>query len=44
VEAFVRDSVALWLNRHPDAGERIAQFAIANAQERAKAAACVASA
>ena len=38
VEGFVRDSVALWLNRHPDAGERIAQFAIANAQERAKAA------
>jgi len=38
VESFVRDSVALWLNRHPDAGERIAQFAIANAQERAKAA------
>ena len=38
VEAFVRDSVALWLNGHPDAGERIAQFAIANAQERAKAA------
>ena len=38
VESFVRDSLALWLNRHPDAGERIAQFAIANAQERAKAA------
>jgi topoisomerase IV subunit B len=38
VEGFTRDSVALWLNRHPDAGERIAQFAIANAQERAKAA------
>jgi len=38
VEGFIRDSVALWLNRHPDAGERIAQFAIANAQERAKAA------
>lgn len=38
VEAFVRDSMALWLNRHPDAGERIAQFAIANAQERARAA------
>ena len=38
VEGFVRDSLALWLNRHPDAGERIAQFAIANAQERAKAA------
>jgi len=38
VEGFARDSMALWLNRHPDAGERIAQFAIANAQERAKAA------
>ncbi len=38
VESFVRDSLALWLNGHPDAGERIAQFAIANAQERAKAA------
>jgi len=38
VEAYVRDSMALWLNRHPDAGERIAQFAIANAQERIKAA------
>ena len=38
VEGFVRDSMALWLNRHPDAGERIAQFAIASAQERAKAA------
>ncbi|HEY2036557.1 MAG TPA: DNA topoisomerase IV subunit B [Steroidobacteraceae bacterium] len=38
VEGFARDSIALWLNRHPDAGERIGQFAIANAQERAKAA------
>jgi topoisomerase-4 subunit B len=38
VESFVNDSLALWLNRHPDAGERIAQFAIANAQERIKAA------
>jgi topoisomerase-4 subunit B len=38
VEGFARDSVALWLNRHPDAGERIAQFAIQNAQERARAA------
>jgi topoisomerase-4 subunit B len=38
VESFVRDSLALWLNRHPDAGEGIAQFAIANAQERARAA------
>ncbi len=38
VEGFARDSVALWLNRHPDAGEKIAQFAIQNAQERARAA------
>ena len=38
VEGFVRDSMALWLNRHPDAGERIAQYAIGNAQERLKAA------
>jgi topoisomerase IV subunit B len=38
VEGFANDSLALWLNRHPDAGERIAQFAIANAQERIKAA------
>src|ERR1700734_2630823 len=38
VEGFVRDSMALWLNGHADAGERIAQFAIANAQERARAA------
>jgi topoisomerase-4 subunit B len=37
VESFARDTLALWLNRHPDAGERIAEFAIANAQERAKA-------
>jgi topoisomerase IV subunit B len=38
VESYVRDSLALWLNRHPDAGEKIAQFAIENAQERVKAA------
>ena len=38
VEGFVRDSMALWLNRHPDAGERIGQYAISNAQERLKAA------
>src|SRR6266850_822327 len=41
VEGAVRDAMGLWLNRHPDAGERIAQFAIANAQERIKAAARV---
>jgi topoisomerase-4 subunit B len=38
VEAYARDSTALWLNQHPDAGEGIAQYAIANAQERLKAA------
>jgi topoisomerase IV subunit B len=38
VESFVRDSLSLWLNGHADAGERIAGFAIANAQERLKAA------
>jgi topoisomerase-4 subunit B len=34
----VHDSLSLWLNQHPDAGERVAQFAIENAQERTKAA------
>ncbi len=38
VENFARDSMALWLNRHPDAGERIAQYAISNAQERMRSA------
>jgi topoisomerase-4 subunit B len=38
VEGFVHDSMSLWLNQHPDAGERIATFAIENAQERTKAA------
>jgi topoisomerase-4 subunit B len=37
VETYARDSMTLWLNRHPDAGEKIAQFAIENAQERVKA-------
>ena len=41
VESYVKDSMALWLNRHPDAGQKIGQFAIVNAQERAKAAAKV---
>jgi topoisomerase-4 subunit B len=41
VETQARDATALWLNQHPDAGERIAQFAIANAQERLRAAARV---
>jgi topoisomerase-4 subunit B len=38
VEGYARDSTALWLNQHPDMGERIAQYAIENAQERIKAA------
>jgi topoisomerase-4 subunit B len=38
VEAYARDSLALWINRHPDAGEKIAQYVISNAQERIKAA------
>jgi topoisomerase-4 subunit B len=41
VETHARDASARWLNQHPDAGERIAQFAIANAQERLRAAARV---
>ena len=41
VETHTRDTTALWLNQHPDAGERIAEFAIANAQERLRAAARV---
>ena len=41
VETHARDAAALWLNKHPDAGEKIAQFAIANAQERMRAAAKV---
>jgi topoisomerase-4 subunit B len=38
VETHARDAMGLWLNQHPDAGERIAQYAIANAQERLRAA------
>ncbi len=41
VETQARDAAALWLNKHPEAGERIAQFAITNAQERLRAAARV---
>jgi topoisomerase-4 subunit B len=38
VEGYAKDAIGLWLAQHPDAGERIAQFAIQNAQERLKAA------
>jgi topoisomerase-4 subunit B len=41
VSGVVKDAFALWLNQHPEMGERIAQFAIGNAQERTKAAARV---
>jgi topoisomerase IV subunit B len=37
VSGVVKDQFALWLNRHPEAGEGIAQLAIANAQTRLKA-------
>ena len=37
----VKDAFALWLNQHPEAGEKIAQFAISNAQERTRMAARV---
>jgi topoisomerase-4 subunit B len=38
VEGYVHDATVLWLNQHPEAGEGIAMQAIANAQERIKAA------
>jgi topoisomerase-4 subunit B len=38
VQGIVKDAFALWLNQHPDAGEKIALYAIENAQERTKAA------
>jgi topoisomerase-4 subunit B len=37
VSGIVKDQFGLWLNQHPEAGERIAQLAIGNAQERVKA-------
>ena len=37
VSGIVKDQFGLWLNQHPEAGERIAQLAIENAQERTKA-------
>jgi topoisomerase-4 subunit B len=42
VSGVVKDQLGLWLNQHPDSGERIAQLAIANAQARLKAAKTVA--
>jgi topoisomerase-4 subunit B len=37
VSGIVKDQFGLWLNQHPEAGERIAQLAIANAQIRLRA-------
>ncbi|HEY8537636.1 MAG TPA: DNA topoisomerase IV subunit B, partial [Steroidobacteraceae bacterium] len=42
VSGVVKDQFALWLNQHPDAGERIAQIAISRAQTRLKASKSVA--
>ena len=37
VSGVVKDAFGLWLNQHSDAGDRIAQLAISNAQKRIKA-------
>jgi topoisomerase-4 subunit B len=42
VSGVVKDQFGLWLNQHPETGERIAQLAIANAQTRLKASKLVA--
>jgi topoisomerase-4 subunit B len=42
VSGVVKDQFGLWLNQHPESGERIAQLAIAGAQARLKAAKSVA--
>jgi topoisomerase-4 subunit B len=42
VSGVVKDQFGLWLNQHPESGERIAQLAIAGAQARLKASKAVA--
>jgi topoisomerase-4 subunit B len=37
VAGVVKDTLSLWLNQHPETGERIAQLALANAQKRQRA-------
>ncbi len=37
VGGVVKDALSLWLNQHPETGERIAQLALANAQKRMRA-------
>jgi topoisomerase-4 subunit B len=34
VSGIIKDEFSTWLNQHPDAGEQVAQMAIANAQKR----------
>jgi len=37
VSGVIKDSFSLWLNQHTDAGEKIAELAISNAQSRMRA-------
>ncbi len=37
VAGVVKDTLSLWLNQHPETGERIAQLALANAHKRMRA-------
>lgn len=37
VAGVVKDTLSLWLNQHPEIGERIAQLALANAHKRLRA-------
>lgn len=37
VSGVVKDALSLWLNQHPEAGEKVAQLAIANAHKRLRA-------
>src|SRR6202051_1379764 len=36
VQGVIKDAFALWLNQHPDQGEKIAMLAVSNAQQRLK--------
>ncbi len=37
ISGVAKDAFSLWLNEHPEAGERIAELAISNAQKRVQA-------
>ncbi|HZD54144.1 MAG TPA: DNA topoisomerase IV subunit B, partial [Woeseiaceae bacterium] len=41
ITGVIKDSFSLWLNRHPETGDQIAQLAISKAQHRLKAARAV---